>query len=164
MLFCTISTPLGRQGSSIHHWPHESVYRLRQVWRCCHDTANNYTQEVIFCGGVQRPLNEWGNGRRSFVQPSQHSGEQGVRAHHTRSRQPNVAADDDLINGRSMGTFVYLPDGKLWFGQGVRMGTGGYSGQPYNKNIGISLGDQPDYQPMIYDPTAASGSRWSIAV
>lgn len=123
--------------------------------------ANNYSQEVLFCGGVQRPLNEWGNGAGPLYNPLPFAASKVCERITPEADNPTWEQDDDLINGRSMGTFVYLPDGKLWFGQGVRMGTGGYSGQPYNKNIGISLGDQPDFQPMLYDPSAAKGSRFS---
>lgn len=123
--------------------------------------ANNYSQEVLFCGGVQRPLNEWGNGVGPLYNPLTFPASKQCERITPEADNPTWEQDDDLINGRSMGTFVYLPDGKLWFGQGVRMGTAGYSGQDYNKNIGISLGDQPDYQPMLYDPTAARGSRFS---
>lgn len=123
--------------------------------------ANNYTQEVLFCGGVQRPLNEWGNGAGPLYNPLPIAASKVCERITPEASNPTWEQDDDLINGRSMGTFVYLPDGKLWFGQGVRMGTGGYSGQNYNKNLGISLGDQPDFQPMLYDPTAPKGSRFS---
>ncbi|KAN0060686.1 hypothetical protein ACQY0O_007344 [Thecaphora frezii] len=123
--------------------------------------ANNYSQEILFCGGVQRPLNEWGNGGGPAYNPLNTPASKVCERIAPESDNPTWVQDDDLINGRSMGTFVYLPDGKLWFGQGVRMGTGGYSGQAYNKHIGISLGDDPDYQPMIYDPTAPKGSRFS---
>ena len=125
--------------------------------------ANNYTQEVLFCGGVQRPLNEWGNGAGPLYNPLNTPASKVCERITPEADNPTWEQDDDLINGRSMGTFVYLPDGKLWFGQGVRMGTGGYSGQNYNKNLGISLGDQPDYQPMIYDPKAPKGARFSTA-
>lgn len=124
--------------------------------------ASNYSQEVLFCGGVQRPLDEWGNGSGPLYNPLTTPASKVCERITPEADNPAWEQDDDLINGRSMGTFVYLPDGKLWFGQGVRMGTAGYSGQNYNKNLGISLGDQPDHQPMIYDPNAPKGSRFSI--
>lgn len=125
--------------------------------------ANNYKQEVLFCGGVQRPLNEWGNGVGPLYNPLTTPASNVCERITPEAANPTWEQDDNLITGRSMGTFVYLPDGKIWFGQGVQMGTAGYSGQSYNKNLGISLGDQPDYQPMVYDPNAAAGSRFSIA-
>ncbi|EPQ30209.1 uncharacterized protein PFL1_02325 [Pseudozyma flocculosa PF-1] len=123
--------------------------------------ANNYEQEILFCGGVQRPLNEWGNGGGPAYNPLNTPASKVCERLKPEDDNPTWTQDDDLITGRSMGTFVYLPDGKLWFGQGVHMGTAGYSTQDYNKAIGISLGDDPDYQPMVYDPTAPKGSRFS---
>ena len=123
--------------------------------------ANNYEQEILFCGGVQRPLNEWGNGGGPAYNPLDTPASKVCERIIPEADNPAWTADDDLITGRSMGTFVYLPDGKLWFGQGVKMGTAGYSAQSYNQYLGIGLGDDPEYQPMIYDPTAPKGSRFS---
>lgn len=123
--------------------------------------ANNYSQEVLFCGGVQRPLDEWGSDAGPAYNPLPFPASKVCERIVPESDNPTWERDDDLITGRSMGTFVYLPDGKLWFGQGVKMGTAGYANMTYNRNLGISLGDDPDYQPMIYDPQAPKGSRFS---
>ncbi len=71
-------------------------------------------------------------------------------------------AVDDLPQGRSMGQFIQLPDGKLWFGNGVTTGVAGYNTNPNapGRPVGESYGDNPSYQPLVYDPKASKGNRW----
>ena len=58
-----------------------------------------------------------------------------------------------------MGEFVFLPDGTLWMGNGVGMGTAGYGDDHFS--IGQSYGQAPVYYPTIYNYTAAAGARWN---
>lgn len=57
-----------------------------------------------------------------------------------------------------MGSFAYLPDGKLWMGNGVAMGTAGYGDDMWS--VGESYGQDPIYSPGLYDPSKPKGSRW----
>ena len=82
---------------------------------------------------------------------------------------PRYVQDDDMIEGRTMGQFIILPDGMLLVVNGGKNGTSGYAqatGQtplygdmPY----GMSLAAGPIGQPAIYNPNAPAGSRWSNA-
>ncbi|KAJ7904372.1 glyoxal oxidase [Mycena olivaceomarginata] len=64
--------------------------------------------------------------------------------------------DDDLPQGRTMGQFVILPDGKLLVVNGGLNGTAGCQ-------FGQSFASGPVGTPALYDPEAAAGSRWSSA-
>ena len=68
--------------------------------------------------------------------------------------------------GSSMGQFILLPDGKMLVVNGGRNGTAGYGTATKitpqaQMPFGESYAAEPQGQPAIYDPTAASGSRWS---
>lgn len=77
--------------------------------------------------------------------------------------------DDDMLDGRTMGQFIALPDGTLLVVNGGRNGTAGYSqatgetplfaDMPFDE----SLASDPVFTPAIYNPNAPSGSRWSNA-
>ncbi|PWZ00931.1 Glyoxaloxidase 2 [Testicularia cyperi] len=124
--------------------------------------ANNYRETILFCGGMSLgKASNWGNEGGPGVSVSQ-------RPASTSCEQisplagANWEAVDDLPQGRSMGQFIQLPDGRLWFGNGVTTGVAGYSTDPSNVGdpVGQSFGDNPSYQPLVYDPTAAKGRRW----
>jgi hypothetical protein len=74
-----------------------------------------------------------------------------------------------MLQGRSMGQFIILPDGKILVINGGLNGTAGYStGTPQtpsyaNMPFGMSLASGPVGQPAIYDPTKPKGQRWSNA-
>lgn len=67
--------------------------------------------------------------------------------------------EDALFEGRSMGQFVIMPDGRLWMGNGIGKGTAGYGNTSWA--VGQSFGSDPIFAPAYYDPKAAKGSRWS---
>jgi hypothetical protein len=118
--------------------------------------ANNYTATLIFCGGSNPP--QWGSdGGAGYNVTAVEADNTCVRI--TPDAANPVYEDDDFLPvGRSMGQFVYLPDGTLWMGNGVNMGTAGYGDELW---IGCqSYGTDPVYQPGIYDPSQDLGSRW----
>lgn len=75
--------------------------------------------------------------------------------------------DDDMLETRTMGQFIILPNGKLLVVNGGLNGTAGYSQatletptydlMPYDE----SLASGPVGTPAIYDPKAPKGQRWS---
>lgn len=87
----------------------------------------------------------------------------------TDGSSPDYVQDDSLPVGRTMGQFIALPDGTMLLINGGEYGTAGYATQtgqtattaqmPY----GLSLATGPVFQPLIYNPNAPSGSRWSSA-
>ena len=134
---------------------------------------NGYNPTLIFCGG-QSGLsdNDWG----SYGYPNVNTWTipasadcQRITPEPTDGSSPAYVQDDDLPIGRTMGQFIALPDGTMLLLNGGAYGTAGYAtmtGQaaslaqmPY----GESLATDPVFQPLIYNPNAASGSRWSNA-
>lgn len=80
---------------------------------------------------------------------------------------PAYEQDDDMLDGRTMGQFIALPDGTFLVVNGGRNGTAGYAqatGQTTlfgNMGFGESLASDPTFTPAIYNPNAPKGSRWS---
>ena len=80
---------------------------------------------------------------------------------------PVYVQDDDMLEGRTMGQFVALPDGTLLVVNGGLNGTAGYSQKTGQTPLfgdmpfGESLASGPVLTPAIYNPTAPLGSRWS---
>jgi hypothetical protein len=131
--------------------------------------ANNYTPTVLFCGGSDMPADDYGNYSFPFINTWNYPASadcQRITPEPTDGSSPVYVQDDNMIEGRTMGQFIILPDGKLLVINGGANGTAGYAtstgqtpmGQmPY----GESLAAGPIGQPAIYDPNAPAGSRWS---
>jgi len=80
--------------------------------------------------------------------------------------QPAYIQDDDMLEPRTMSQFIFLPTGKLLLLNGGQKGTAGYAlGTPNTPDaqmpFGRSLATDPVLRPVIYDPEAPKGSRWS---
>ena len=134
---------------------------------------NGYNPTLIFCGG-QSGLsdNDWGNygfpNANTWTIPAS-ADCQRITPEPTDGSSPAYVQDDDLPVGRTMGQFIALPDGTMLLLNGGAYGTAGYATQtgqaaslaqmPY----GESLATDPVFQPLIYNPNAAAGSRWSNA-
>jgi hypothetical protein len=118
---------------------------------------NNYTATILFCGGSNPP--QWGNDGTAGYNVT------AVPADNTCVRispddaNPTYDDDDYMLEGRSMGQFVLMPDGTAWMGNGVAMGTAGYGNELYS--IGQSYGQDPVYMPAIYNFSAPAGQRWN---
>lgn len=54
---------------------------------------------------------------------------------------------------------ILLPDGKVLILNGAASGTAGY-GNVQNQ-VGLSNADNPVYQPLLYNPEAPAGKRFS---
>ncbi|ESK91597.1 glyoxal oxidase [Moniliophthora roreri MCA 2997] len=132
--------------------------------------ANNYNPTILFCGGIYMPDEAWGD----FSFPRVNTWEipasrdcQRITPEPTDGSSPTYVKDDDMLETRTMGQFVTLPDGKLLVVNGAFNGTAGYAqatGQtklygdmPY----GMSLASGPAETPAVYDPNAEPGQRWS---
>jgi hypothetical protein len=72
---------------------------------------------------------------------------------------PAYQQDDNMLEPRTLSQFILLPTGQMLLLNGALNGTGGYAGaqNPY----GLSLAAGPVLTPVIYDPNARQGSRWS---
>lgn len=119
--------------------------------------ANNWTATVIFCGGTDLNKDQWKPDDWTIVSYPAHKSCVTI--------SPDVdltwQQDDWLDAGRTMGEFINLPDGRLFFVNGAGTGTAGYGNQSWA--IGQSYADNPSFQAYYYDPAKPKGSKWSKA-
>lgn len=124
--------------------------------------ADNYKETVLFCGGMSLgKTSNWGNEGGPTIAVSE------LPASTSCEQISPLAgggweAVDNLPQGRSMGQFIQLPDGRIWFGNGVTTGVAGYNTNPNARGrpVGESYGDNPSFQPLVYNPKASKGNRW----
>ncbi|KAI0682729.1 copper radical oxidase [Cytidiella melzeri] len=131
--------------------------------------ANNYSQTVLYCGGSSMTNDQWGN--YSFPNAATWDIPATNRCHRLEPQPqdgsaPAYVEDDAMLEGRTMGQFIILPDGKLVVVNGGLNGTAGYAPEtgttpPDQMPLGLSLASGPVGTPAIYDPSAPSGKRWS---
>ncbi|KAI9567949.1 putative copper radical oxidase [Boletus coccyginus] len=134
--------------------------------------ANNWTPTVLFCGGSDMPDEYWGNysfpNYNTWTYPAS-ADCQRITPEPQDGSAPVYVQDDNMLEGRTMGQFITLPDGTLLVVNGARNGTAGYAqatGQTPSFNLmpyGESLASGPVGTPAIYNPNMPSGSRWSNA-
>ncbi|THH04913.1 hypothetical protein EW145_g5177 [Phellinidium pouzarii] len=131
---------------------------------------NNYTQTIIFCGGSDMPDEAWGDYSSPAINTFDYPASkdcQRITPEPADGSSPVYEQDDDMLDGRSMGQFIALPDGTLLVVNGGANGTAGYSQSTGQTSSfadmpwGESLCSDPVYTPAIYNPNAPQGSRWS---
>jgi hypothetical protein len=132
--------------------------------------ANKYNPTILFCGGNDMPDASWGNYSWPFVNtwelPASNDCQR-ITPEPLDGSTPAYVQDDDMIETRTMGQFIALPDGKMLVVNGGLNGTAGYSTQTLltqsysDMPYGMSLASGPVGRPSIYDPDAPKGSRWS---
>ncbi|KDQ55481.1 glyoxal oxidase [Jaapia argillacea MUCL 33604] len=134
--------------------------------------ANNYTPTVLFCGGSDMPDYAWGNYSYPFINTWDYPASkdcQRMTAEPQDGSAPVYVQDDDMIDGRTMGQFINLPNGKMLVLNGGINGTAGYATATLltptygQMPLGMSLAAGPVMTPAWYDPTAPAGKRWSNA-
>ncbi|KAJ7368139.1 glyoxal oxidase [Mycena albidolilacea] len=131
--------------------------------------ANNYSQTIIFCGGSDMPEPAWGNFSWPFINTWDYPASkdcQRITPEPADGSPAQYIQDDDLPQGRTMGQFVILPDGKLLVVNGGLNGTAGFGERNLLTDqlpFGQSFASGPVGTPALYDPEAAAGSRWSSA-
>ncbi|KAJ7693374.1 glyoxal oxidase [Mycena rosella] len=116
--------------------------------------ANNWTATVLFCGGTDN--DDWST---DWDIASVAASTSCVKI--TPDFNSSYTHDDPLPEGRSMSNLIFLPDGRVLCLNGARTGTAGYGNESWA--IGMSYADNPVLTPVIYDPSAPAGSRWSRA-
>ena len=131
---------------------------------------NQYNPTVLFCGGSDMPEYDWGNYSWPFVDtwlvPASQDCQR-ITPEPLDGSSPTWEQDDDMLESRTMGQLIVLPDSTLLMVNGGLNGTAGYAdrtlttptyGQmPY----GMSLASGPVGRPSIYNSSAPKGSRWS---
>ncbi|TNY18275.1 copper radical oxidase [Rhodotorula diobovata] len=119
--------------------------------------ANNWTATIMFCGGTNLQPDQW----------TLNWNIAGYDADSTCvSMTPDVSTDwvdeEPLPEGRVMGNWILLPDGRLVLINGIGKGTAGYGNTSWA--IGQSFGDDPVHTIRYYDHNSPSGQRFSRAV
>ncbi|KIM38769.1 copper radical oxidase [Hebeloma cylindrosporum] len=132
---------------------------------------NNYTPTVLFCGGTDIPDDQWGGYGGPLVDPWLIPASKDCQRLTPEPADGSTVAyeqDDDMLEGRTMGQFILLPDGTALVINGGVNGTAAYSMGTVNTPLGFmpagpSLSTGPVLTPAIYNPKAPKGSRWSNA-
>ncbi|KAE9407813.1 hypothetical protein BT96DRAFT_1037614 [Gymnopus androsaceus JB14] len=120
---------------------------------------NNYTPEVLICGGSTISDTQ---------DPDTISAETPASAQCSRI----VLTADGIAAGWSVETMpvprimtdlILLPDGRVMIVNGAQTGVAGFAGLGTEvlNAVGNSFADNPAFTPVIYDPSAAAGSRFS---
>ena len=134
--------------------------------------ANDYTPTIIFCGGQAIPTEDFGNYGSPAVPvwniPASKDCQR-ITPQPKDGSAPKYVQDDDMPDGRTMGQFIALPDGKYLVLNGAYNGTAGYAtggvpGFPPDQMPAYPvLASGPVFTPALYDPEKALGQRWSQA-
>ncbi|KIM23987.1 glyoxal oxidase [Serendipita vermifera MAFF 305830] len=115
---------------------------------------NNYQATMLFCGGSDLEPDQWVQDWAIAAYPADST---------CVSITPDVSQtwsdDDSIFQGRSMGNMIGLPDLKVLLVNGANTGVAGYGNVSWA--IGHSYADNPLRTPLMYDPTAPAGSRWT---
>ncbi|KAF9218908.1 glyoxal oxidase [Gyrodon lividus] len=134
--------------------------------------ANNFTPTVLFCGGSDMPSDYYGNYSWPFYNTWTYPASkdcQRLTPEPQDGSSPQYEQDDDMLEGRTMGQFITLPDGTMLVINGGLNGTAGFANRTLYT---LTLDQMPFYQslasgpvgtPAIYNPNAPKGSRWSNA-
>ncbi|BGO97295.1 Copper radical oxidase [Rhodotorula toruloides ATCC 204091] len=119
--------------------------------------ANNWTATIMFCGGTDLQPDQWTTNWNIAGYPADST---------CVSMTPDVSTDwvdeEPLPEGRVMGNWIFLPDGRLVLINGIGKGTAGYGNTSWA--IGQSFGDDPVHTVRYYDPNQPKGSRFSAAI
>jgi len=119
--------------------------------------ANNWTAQIMFCGGTDLQPDQWVTTWNIASYPADST---------CVSMTPDVSTawvdEEPLPEGRVMGNWIFLPDGRLVLINGIGKGTAGYGNNSWT--IGQSFGDKPVHSVHYYDHNAPVGSRFSASV
>jgi len=116
---------------------------------------NNYTPEILLCGGStvddRQPSSEISSQHPASAQCSRIVlTEEGIKAGWTVEQMPQA---------RVMPDAVLLPTGQVLIVNGGGTGIAGYGN--VRNQVGVSNADNPVLTPILYDPNAQAGSRFS---
>lgn len=133
--------------------------------------ANNYSSTLLFCGGSDMPQAYYGDyagpAFDTWTYPASKDCQR-LTPEPQDGSAPAYEQDDDMLDGRTMGQFILLPDGTALVINGGSNGTAGYSIGTKNTPVdqmpfGVSLASGPVGTPALYNPNNPKGSRWSNA-
>ncbi|KAA1087618.1 hypothetical protein PGT21_034626 [Puccinia graminis f. sp. tritici] len=116
---------------------------------------NGYKPEVLICGGSD--LDDTLETR--LIKASAPASTQCVRMVLTKSGIKKGWIVEHMPEGRIMPDMIMMPDGKVLIVNGAKSGVGGYGS--LEKMTGNSNADNPSFTPVLYDPDAPLGQRFS---
>ncbi|KAG8690448.1 hypothetical protein FRC08_010528 [Ceratobasidium sp. 394] len=119
--------------------------------------ANNYQPEVLICGGSTLD-DHTPPGQLSARDPAS---KQCARMTLTDSGIAAGWTVEQMPDARVLPDAVLLPDGRVLIVNGGRSGVAGYGNT--RDRVGFSNADDPVYTPVLYDPKAPIGTRFSSA-
>lgn len=131
---------------------------------------NNWTPTIMFCGGSDMPDSAWGNYSWPFINTWEYPASKkchSITPEPTDGSAPAYVEEDDMLETRTMGQIILLPDLTFMMVNGGLNGTAGYSTQTLlttsysDMPYGMSLASGPVGTPAIYDPSKPKGQRWS---
>jgi len=118
--------------------------------------ANNWTPEIMFCGGST--VNDMQDAKymSSFAQTSKQCNRMqlntaGIKKGWTLEQLPTKT-------GRVMGEMVLTPDGKVVILNGANTGVAGYGN--VHDMVGQSNARNPAFAGLVYDPLGSGSKRW----
>ncbi|KAG8896391.1 hypothetical protein FRB99_008918 [Tulasnella sp. 403] len=147
-----IEYPIGEIPHAVRTYPGSAATTMLPL-----TPANQWTATVLFCGGTN-------------LQPDQWTVTWNIAAYPADATCVKITPDvsqnwidegETLPDGRSMGSFILLPDETIFLSCGANTGTAGYGNDSWA--IGHSYADNPLYTALIYDPNKPLGSRMSSA-
>ncbi|TDL21723.1 glyoxal oxidase [Rickenella mellea] len=116
--------------------------------------GNNWTATILFCGGTNLEPDQWVDNWNMATYPTSTS---------CVTITPDVSGsythEDPLPEGRSITNAIMLPNSKLLLLNGANTGVSGYGNKSWS--IGQSYADHPVLTPVVFDPSAPSGQKWS---
>ncbi|GAA5871817.1 hypothetical protein JCM8547_003279, partial [Rhodosporidiobolus lusitaniae] len=116
---------------------------------------NNWTPSVLFCGGTTADL----DADPSKMSATYPASKQCSRMELTASGIKAGWEVDEMPTARVMGDAILMPDGKILIVNGAGTGIAGYGN--VKDEVGASNARSPVKQPVLYDPNAELGSRFS---
>ncbi|TFK26100.1 copper radical oxidase [Coprinopsis marcescibilis] len=116
---------------------------------------DGYKATILFCGGTNAQTERWGSG--DFIPVTFDASPSCVKITPLESR--SYEPEDPLPQARVMVNMIYLPTGKILTINGASKGTAGYGNDTWA--LGHSYADEPQYTPLIYDPDAPAGSKFT---
>ncbi|KAF8299615.1 hypothetical protein DL93DRAFT_2102923 [Clavulina sp. PMI_390] len=117
--------------------------------------ANNYSATILMCGGSN--INDWNPNDNVIIDIA--ASKSCVRI--TPDGDQICHDDTSLPEGRTMGSFIILPDATLFLLNGGGMGMAGYDTQDWA--IDESYATDPITAPLIYYPTNRTFTRAGLA-
>jgi len=135
------------------------------AWLSPLTSADNYTHQINFCGGLNRTKDDLTNsvwGPPAF-NALRYAADDSCTSIRPLDETPKWTDFDSLPTGRVMVNAIILPDLTTLLINGAEFGTAGYGARgaaPW-MNAGSSFADGPLLTPVIFDPKRPVGKQWS---